>query len=35
MIKLAHELAARGSVFGRLQLFSDRSMQSRDGSVLK
>jgi hypothetical protein len=35
MIALAHVVAMRGSVFGRLQLFSDLSMQSRDGSVLK
>jgi hypothetical protein len=35
MIALAQKLAERGSVFGRLQLVSARSMQSRDGSVPK
>jgi hypothetical protein len=35
MIELAQKLAERGSELGRLQLVSERSTQSRDGSVPK
>jgi hypothetical protein len=35
MIALAQKVAVRGNVFGRLQLASARSTQSRDGSVPK
>jgi hypothetical protein len=35
MIALAHIVAVRGRVFARLQLFSELSMQSREGSVPK
>jgi hypothetical protein len=34
MMALAQKLAVRGSEFGRLQLASALSTQSRDGSVL-
>jgi hypothetical protein len=35
MIELAQKLAARGREFGRLQLASALSMQSREGLVPK